>query len=91
MQPPIITVISVLPFKSFNICFPRNKPAKEIANVITQIMETCSQIVALFDNPACKETPTAIASMTVATPMSDILPPLKEVGASCSMTLTSQA
>ena len=34
---------------------------------------------------------TAFSIIQIGESMSDILPPLKEVGASCSMTLTSQA
>jgi len=45
-------VISGLPLNNFTMAFPRNKPIKQMPNVITVIIDTCSQTVALFDNPA---------------------------------------
>ena len=57
--------ISYFPLSIFIICFPKNKPTKEIEKVNTRIMETCNHAVTFVDKPACIVTPAARASTDV--------------------------
>lgn len=67
MIPPIIPDISYLHLSNFMICFPKNKPTKEIEKVKTKIIETCSHTVVVVDKSACIATPAAKVSIDVFT------------------------
>ena len=64
----MIPEISGLPLRSLIICFPRNKPIKEILNVNNKIIDTWSHTVTPSDKPVCIVTPAARASIAVKTP-----------------------
>ena len=60
IDPPIIPVISNLPFKSFSIFSPKKRPIIEIVKVITIIIDTWSQTKVLVVIPECIATPAAM-------------------------------
>ena len=61
----MITVISFFPFNNLVIILPKNKPIKQMPNVITMIIAECGKIVMLSDNPEWRATPVPKASIDV--------------------------
>lgn len=71
MTPPMMLAISCRPFNNLWICFASRIPIKQMANVITRIIETCSQMVTLLDIFACRAKPDAKASIAVVMPITN--------------------